>query len=315
MNEQHSRIRWPNGKSFAFTVFDDTDFAVPGNFERVYGLMQDCGFRTTKSVWPCAGTREPLVRGATCDDPAYLAYVLGLQRDGFEIGFHGTTNHSVCRPDIQRGLDRFRDLFGHDPRTMANHADLAENIYWGAARVSGAQRLVYNVLTRGRMMNASFGHREDSPHFWGDLCRSRVEYVRNFITQNINTAAAFPKMPYHDPERPYVNQWFSSTEGPDLESFVRAVSEANQDRLEAEGGACIMYTHFAIRFQDKSGDVDPTFRRLLTRLSRKNGWFVPVATLLDYIRQYRGEHVLTRFERSQMERSWLVHKLRVGGTS
>jgi hypothetical protein len=31
-------------------------------------------------------------------------------------------------------------------------------------------------------------------------------------------------------------------------TFVRALSEQNQDRLEAEGGACIMYTHFAYQF-------------------------------------------------------------------
>jgi len=31
-------VTWPDGKAFAFTVFDDTDLAVPGNFERVYDL-------------------------------------------------------------------------------------------------------------------------------------------------------------------------------------------------------------------------------------------------------------------------------------
>ena len=31
---------------------------------------------------------------------------------------------------------------------------------------------------------------------------------------------------------------------------VKALTEANQDRLEAEAGACIMYTHFGFRFQD-----------------------------------------------------------------
>jgi hypothetical protein len=54
---------------------------------------------------------------------------------------------------------------------------------------------------------------------------------------------------------------------------------------------------------------------LIDRLSRKNGWFVPVSMLLDYIRDRRGEHVLSSSERSWMERSWLARKILSGGTS
>lgn len=310
-----SRIAWPAGKSFAFTIFDDTDRTFPGNYERVYGLLRDNGLRTTKSVWPLSGSGTPLIPGATCEDPVYLRHLLELQREGFEVGFHGTTYHSVDRAEIHRGLDRFRDHFGAYPRTMANHSGLAENLYWGAARVSGAYKWAYNVLTLGRNRMASFGHCEESKYFWGDLCRNRIDYVRNFVGSNINTLAQFPKMPYHDQQRPYVNQWFSSSEGTNLASFVRTISEENQDRLEAEGGACIMYTHIAAGFQDQSGRVNERFAYLIRRLSRKNGWFVPVATLLDHIRQQRGDHVLTDSERSRMERRWLMHKVLVGGTT
>ena len=55
-------------------------------------------------------------------------------------------------------------------------------------------------------------------------------------------------MPYHDPDRPYVNAWFAASEGADVTAFNRCLSEEHQDRLEAEGGACIMYTHFASGF-------------------------------------------------------------------
>jgi hypothetical protein len=309
------RAVWPAGKSFAFTIFDDTDCTFPGNFERVYDLLRDNGLRTTKSVWPLRGSGTPLIPGATCEDLVYLRHVLELQRDGFEIGFHGTTYHSVDRAQIALGLDRFRELFGRYPRTMANHSGLAENLYWGAARVSGAYKRAYNMLTLGRNRMASFGHCEGSQYFWGDLCRDRIEYVRNFVGPNINTLAAFPKMPYHDRQRPYVNQWFSSAEGSGLGSFVRTISEENQDRLEAEGGACIMYTHVAGGFQDRCGHVNERFTYLIRRLSRKNGWFVPVSTLLDYVRQQRGDHVLTDSERSRMERRWLMHKILVGGTT
>jgi hypothetical protein len=259
--------------------------------------------------------RTPAIGGATCEDQDYLARILELQRDGFEIGFHGATYHGVGRAEIERGLDRFRDLFGHYPRTMSNHADSADNIYWGAARLSGASRWVYNLLTRGRKKDIYLGHREGSPHFWGDLCLDRIEYVRNFVTGDINTLKAFPQMPYHDPARPWVKQWFSSSEGPKVNSFNDTISEENQDRLEVEGGACIMYTHFAMGFQDTKGSVDPRFSKLMRRLSRKNGWFVPVATLLDYIRRQRGEWILTPGERFRMECIWLMYKIRLGGTS
>jgi hypothetical protein len=307
------KLRWPDGKSFVFTVFDDTDLATPGNFEKVYDCLRDHGLRTTKSVWPIRGSSNFEVGGATCEDADYLAYIRGLRRDGFEIGFHGATYHSSERPAIARGLERFQELFGDYPRTMANHAGSAENIYWGDARLSGLRRQAYRLL---RFQKLTFhGHCEESPYFWGDLCRDRIDYVRNFITGDMNTLKVYPYMPYYDPKRPFVKQWFSSSEGPEINSFVRTISEANQDRLEAEGGACIMYTHFAAGFQDTNGNLNQRFRELIKRLASKNGWFVPVATFLDYVRQQRGEHVIDSTQRARMEREWIKHKIRVGGVS
>ena len=120
-------------------------------------------------------------------------------------------------------------------------------------------------------------------------------------------------MPYHDPERPYVNYWFASSEGANVESFNKCISEKNQDRLEKEGGACIMYTHFASGFY-KNGSINSRFQFLIKRLSKKNGWFVPVSTLLDYLLEIRGHHDITDKERKQLERKWLLHKIRVGTT-
>ena len=307
------KLSWPDGKSFVFTVFDDTDRAVPGNFEKVYACLRDHGFRTTKSVWPIRGSPNSKIGGATCEDPAYLSYIHELRRDGFEIGFHGATYHSSERATIARGLEHFNELFGGYPRTMANHAGSAENIYWGDARLSGIRRHAYKLLYLRRLR--FYGHCEESPYFWGDLCRDRIDYVRNFITGDINTLKTYHSMPYYDPERPFVKQWFSSSEGPNVHSFIRAISEANQDRLEAEGGACIMYTHFAAGFQDTNGDLNRRFRDLVKRLASKNGWFAPVATFLDYVRQQRGEHVIDSTERARMEREWIKHKIRTGGVS
>jgi hypothetical protein len=302
-------MRWPDDKQFAFTVFDDTDRATLGNVRLVYDFLADCGLRTTKSVWPIAGEREATIPGATCEDNEYLDWTLDLQRRGFEIGFHNATYHGSTRLETQRGLDRFRALYGHDPRSAANHAENEEAIYWGAARLTGLHRLLYGAA-RPRNAGRFRGHEPGGPLFWGDLCQQRVTYVRNFVYADINTAKACPWMPYRDPARPYVNWWFASSEGATVQSFCDTVNEENQDRLEAEGGLCIMYTHFAKGFQ-KADQLHPRFRELMTRLSRKNGWFVPVSTLLDHIRATRGPHTLTDAERRVLERRWMLDQARV----
>ena len=305
------RISWPEGKRFAFTIFDDTDSQPFETARAVYGFLADLGFRTTKSVWPKGPSGAPSDNGATCDDPAYRAWLCELQARGFEIGYHMATSHTSTRAETEEGLERFARYFGHDPRTMANHFFCAENVYFGDARLTGINRLFYNVLTRFANHNRFRGHVPGDALFWGDLCRQKIKYVRNFVFAGIDTLAICPQMPYHDPARPYVNFWYASSEGKDCARFNRTLAEANQERLEAEGGACIMYTHFGLGFYE-NGQLDARFRALMERLSRRAGWFVPAATLLDYIQEQRGPVTLTAAERAALERQWLLHKIRYG---
>ena len=111
-------VKWPDGKAFAFSIFDDTDLSVPGNYEKVYDLLGELGIRTTKSVWPVCGEGQPPrgPEGSTCEDEEYLAHILSLQRAGFEIGYHNSSHTGVSRERIRLALDRFRDLFGAYPR-------------------------------------------------------------------------------------------------------------------------------------------------------------------------------------------------------
>jgi hypothetical protein len=120
-------------------------------------------------------------------------------------------------------------------------------------------------------------------------------------------------MPYHDPQRPYVNYWFASSEGSDINAFNNMLCEEHQDRLEEEGGVCIMYTHFGAGFY-RDGRLDQRFVQLMNRLSNKNGWFVPVATVLDHILNIRGPRQITSAERNRLEWKWLAHKIRSGTT-
>jgi len=303
---------WPDDKRFAFTVFDDTDCATLENVKGVYDFLADCGFCTTKSVWVMAGDpnrgKKP---GQTCADPDYLRWLLDLQAKGFEIGFHNGTWHSLPRDAVRAALDKFAELFGHDPNVAANHTDVADGIYWADARLTGWRRPLYNLLTGFHNLGKYRGHVEGDPFFWGDLCKARVKYFRNFVFRDINTLKACPIMPYHDPQRPYVNYWFASSDGANCNTFNECVTEAAQDRLEAQGGACIMYTHFADGFSD-AGRLNPRFQSLMERLAKKNGWFVPAGKLLDYLTQINGRREISRPERRRLECKWLWEKIRIG---
>ena len=303
-------VSWPDNKRFAFTVFDDPDSQTLEATQAVYGFLHHHGFRTTKGVWPLAPRREASDYGLTCGDVRYVEYLRQLQRQGFEIGFHNATSHTSTREETLEGLTRFAELFGHQPRVMANHYYCDENLYWGAGRLSGWRRAAYNLLTRYRNCGSS-GHVEGHPNFWGDLCREHVTYVRNFVLPEINTLRTCPFLPYHDPERPYVNFWYAGTEGSNSTRFIDAIAEEKQDRLEQEGGLCIMYTHFGHNYYN-DGRLSPRFGELMKRLSRKNGWFAPVGTILDHLRGHQGARIILPAERRALETSWLLKKITRG---
>jgi hypothetical protein len=309
-NRSNGQIEWPDGKAFAFTIFDDPDFDTVENVAAIYSFLSDVGMRTTKAVWPVRGHGSPKIGGATCEDEQYREWILKLQKDGFEIALHNVTHHTSSRNETNRGLEAFYRLFGQYPTSMANHSGCQESIYWESARLSGIQRLIYNALNLkldGRN-HGSQGHIEASPLFWGDLCKEKIRYVRNFVLGDINTLKACPVMPYHDSARPYVNYWFAASEGATVAAFNAMLKEENQNRLVRENGACIMYTHFAKGFVEK-GRINHQFRDLLQRLVGLNGWFVPVHTLLDFLVHVRGRHIITPAERNNLERKWLWHKI------
>jgi hypothetical protein len=281
-------VQWPDGKRFAFTVVDDTEGSTVENVGPVYDLLASRGILTTKTVWPLAFKREPLFGGGTLEDPEYLAWVRRLAETGFEIASHGATDHSSTREETLLALDRFRELLGFEPRLHANHFGQLEGLYWGEARLDGLPRVAYRAANRVlRRDEHYYGHVEGSPYFWGDACRDRIEYVRNFTFPLVNTLRGDPLMPYHDPRRPYVRFWFSSSDAPTCDAFCELLSEDNQDRLVEQGGACIAYTHFAFGFTE-NGRVTPRFAELVDRLARLPGWFVPASTLLDHLRRQPG---------------------------
>src|SRR6202000_2979907 len=126
--------------------------------------------------------------------------------------FHNAFPHSALREETIEALETFARQFGGYPGSMANHYN-EEAIYWGSARVTGWRRTVYNLITKWKNEGRFFGHVEGHRAFWGDACRDKISYCRNFVFSDINTLAATPYMPYSDPERAYVREWFSASEG------------------------------------------------------------------------------------------------------
>lgn len=72
-----------------------------------------------------------------------------------------------------------------------------------------------------------------------------------------------------------------------------------------------MYVHFGHGFF-QGGKLNDDFVRIIRRVASRNGWFVPVSTMLDHLRRQRGEVVLTDHARRQLEWQWLRHKVRYG---
>jgi hypothetical protein len=83
-------ITWPEGKRFAFTVFDDPDGQSMETTRLVYSFLADLGFRTTIGVWPLDIRRETNSGGETCANPEYRVFLQQLQTKAFEIGFHNS---------------------------------------------------------------------------------------------------------------------------------------------------------------------------------------------------------------------------------
>jgi len=282
------RVDFPRGARFAFTVMDDTDVATVENVRPVYRLLESLGMRTTKTVWAvaCEEGSENFSLSETMDDPQYRDFVIDLHARGFEIAFHGATMETSRRERTVQALERLECTFGTPPRVHANHSFNRENLYWGAGRLDDpALRLLYGTVFRHAAQQYE-GHRPGSPYWWGDLAVHRIEYVRNLTFSEVNLQRVNPTMPYRDPNRPYVRWWFSAADAEDAEEFNHLLRPENQERLEEEGGVCIVATHFGKGF-GADGRTHPETRRLLESLARRNGWFPPVGELLDWLRARR----------------------------
>jgi hypothetical protein len=298
-------LHFPDGRRFAFTIIDDTDVATVDNVTPMYRLLERLGMRTTKTVWPLEYREHgsDFSSSQTLDDPAYRAFVVDLQRRGFEIASHGATMESSERTRTLRGWDTMRETFGAYPIVHANHANNRENLYWGSARVDDPLvRWLYRLALRDP--DGFEGHVAGSPYWWGDVAQAHVRYVRNLTFESLDVSRINPTMPYHDARRPVVNWWFSAADAENCSAFTRLLRPGAQARLERAGGVAIIATHFGKGFVS-AGQVDADAARALEMLSRRPGWFVPVGELLDWLRTAGGGGPLPAREWRRMQWRWL----------
>jgi hypothetical protein len=300
-------LTFPDGRRFAFTIMDDTDVATVANVGPIYRLLAELGMRTTKTVWPvnCPEGSKNYSSSATLEDPEYLEFVLDLERAGFEVAYHGATMESSRRERIVRAVEKFLATFQRPPRVYANHGYNRENLYWGADRIDVALlKYLYRRLSR-QPSDRYQGHRPASPWWWGDIASAHIKYMRNLTFDEVNLRRVNPTMPYRDPRRNLVPWWFSASDAEDVTAFDGLLRVENQDRLERQGGICIVATHLAKGFV-ANGAVLPETERLLRTLAGRPGWFVPVGTLLDWLIDQGVAGPLPESEWRRMQWRWFA---------
>ena len=292
---------YPNGKRFAFTIIDDTDGCTLETIRPVYDCLASLGFRTTKTVWalpPMEAPKDPRNHGDTLERGAHVEYLKTLRENGFEIALHNVSSGSSPRVRIVAGLDRFREVFGEDPKINVHHEKNAENIHFDWAqnpsilpgRFHGPLFGRLSARTRARAAGIGYsalhGQDPESEYFWGDICRERIRYVRtNLFFDDLNTLKCNPGIPYELPQTPYVNYWFDASNGQDADTFNGILSSGNIRRLKLERGCSILYTHFGKGFVDSSEGVETLNRETRERLQEiagdPEGWYATVSEILD----------------------------------
>ncbi len=307
-------IKLPCRYDFAFTILDDTDNATVDTVKPFYTLLRNLGMRTTKSVWVFPPHQRSKFRGESIEDKRYLSFIKQLAEEGFEIALHSVGSGYFRRDEILKGIEIFREKIGYYPRIHVNHATNMDNLYWGDKRFSPLFGLLHRIIRYRRFCRYK-GDVENSEYFWGDIAKKRIKYIRNYtFNRHINVLKCDPWFPYKERKKPLSNFWFSTSNAPSSKEFISLLSRRNIKKLIAEKGICIVSTHIAEGFV-KNGEVIPECRDVLEFISRQNGWFVPVSTILDFLLEkkiMRNENMyISSFRKVILDIRWFLNRLQL----
>lgn len=303
-------LKYPDNRDFIFTIFDDTDVSTLEYIKPIYDCLGALNIKVTKSVWPLGHEGESDYKGsATLEDGEYARFIRVLHDNGFEIGFHGASMVSSTRDEIEMAFKVFNDVIGSYPRIYAPHASNRDNLYWGGTRLTNPLfRKLYQVIWGGTRDHYQ-GHQEGSPFFWGDLAFKHIDYVRNFTFWGINLLNISKCLPYSNEKQPWVKSWFFTSDADNVEEFNGLLSKKNQEKLEKERGVLIISTHFGKGFVRK-GRIHEETEKLLLQIRKRNGWFVPVSTALDFLKGQQGISTVGTIENTELikiELKWFLH--------
>ncbi len=301
------KIQWPEGKSFAFTIIDDTDNSTVENIKPVYDFLHSLNLFNTKTVWVFPPRDN--FKGGCLMESEYLTFIKDLQAKGFEIQMHNVGSGTFLREEIIQGLEKFKELLGRYPTMHINHSRNPDNVYWGYKRFVAPLSWLSNLFFSKRKFE---GEKEVSPHFWGDVVKERIKYIRNHVFNGSNTQRYDNIMPYKVRSKQYSNYWFSSSDGHTVNEFNYFLSKENIDKLETEGGYCIIYTHFASGFVNGNGTLNDEFKKSMSYIASRNGWFVPASQLLDHILEQRKNKNgnTSYFQLLRLDFLWLIDRIR-----
>jgi len=302
-----SDIQYPDGRDFIFTIYDDTDVATAESIKPVYDYLTELNIKTTKTVWPLSTTIANSYHGSdTLQNASYLNYLVELQQRGFEISFHGATMVSSKREDTLSALEIFKEKFGEYPRTYAAHSFNRDNLYWGKDRFdSYLFKKLYKVLSR-ESTDFYQGHTKGSKYFWGDIAKEYIPYSRSFTFDKLNLLDMNLPILYEPKKKEYLNYCFITADADNVEEFNHLFSEKNQNSLINNRGICIISTHFGKGFVSK-GKLNNETQRLLKNISHKNGWFVPVDKVLDFLNGQPKSKGINSSAIKKMEMKWFIH--------
>lgn len=280
------KFYFPDGKKFIFTIIDDTDDAFLPGIGEIYNILYQNGLRTTKTVWVYPPQDAPVSKGDCLQKPEYLSFVKDLINKGFEIGLHNIGSGEFKRSQIIKGLDFFKDNLGFYPKIHINHSYNKDNIYSGSKRFTFPLNIVVKKLYSA--YDNFSGDDPNSDFFWGDIHKSQIKYARNLEIDNINTIKKVPYIPYKEKRfDKYANYWFASTFASNQWLFNNIVTPQNIDKLEQEKGICILYTHLG--YYTQFGVVDKGFKNMIEYIGKKDGWYIPVSQVLDFLLKENGQ--------------------------
>jgi hypothetical protein len=278
---------FPVGRDCAIAITDDTDYFQFEKVDPVYAIIDSLGLRLTKTVWAFdAEGVDPASVGLSLEDPAYRAWVLAEAERGHEITLHSPSCRDDDRETILRAYALVETLVGASPKLEIFHSYNREAFYWGRDRL---QNPVLRYLYGLKFRRVFEGQKEGSRYCWIDRARDLVRYVRTYTSNDINTLAFNPSMPYEDRFTPMAPLWFASSNGRLDAEFAKLFSEENVARLKKERGLSIVYTHFASGFVGKSDAGEPVVKWRVREALVRCGTdpvieFVPAGEALDRLR-------------------------------